>query len=55
MTVLWGTAKPPTKRANPTPRSVASFPVFQWKMVSIKVFKVKCSRTEKFYTEPVKE
>ena len=63
VTVLWGTAtcipllapaKPPTKKAKPPPKSAAqSIPVESGEHVL--EFKVKWSRTKKFYTEPVKE
>ena len=47
-------AKPPTKRAKPPPKSAAhSIPVESGGHVQ--EFKVKWSRTKKFYTELVKE
>ena len=47
-------AKPPTKKAKPPPKSAAqSIPVESGEHVQ--EFKVKWSRTKKFYTEPVKE
>ena len=51
---LLAPAKPPTKKAKPTPKSAAqSIPVESGEHVQ--EFKVKWSRTKKFYTEPVKE
>ena len=47
-------AKPPTKKAKPPPKSAAqSIPVESGEHVP--EFKVKWSRTKKFYTAPVKE
>ena len=47
-------AKPPTKKAKPPPkRAVQSIPVESGEHVQD--FKVKWSRTKKFYAEPVKE
>ena len=47
-------AKPPTKKAKPPPKSATqSIPVESGEHVQ--EFKVKWSRTKKFYTEPVKE
>ena len=47
-------AKPPTKKAKPPPKSAAqSIPVVSGEHVP--EFKVKWSRTKKFYTELVKE
>ena len=47
-------AKPPTKKAKPPPKSAAqSTPVESGEHVQ--EFKVKWSKTKKFYTEPVKE
>ena len=47
-------SKPPTKKAKPPPKSAAqSIPVESGEHVQ--EFKVKWSRTKKFYTEPVKE
>ena len=47
-------AKPPTKKAKPPPKSAAQrIPVESGEHVQ--EFKVKWSRTKKFYTEPVKE
>ena len=51
---LLAPAKPPTKKAKPPPKSVAqSIPVESGEHVP--EFKVKWSRTKKFYTELVKE
>ena len=51
---LLAPAKPPTKKAKPPPKSAAqSIPVESGEHVQ--EFKVKWSRTKKFYTEPVKE
>ena len=51
---LLAPAKPPTKKAKPPPKSAAqSIPVESGE--HMQDFKVKCSRTKKFYTEPVKE
>ena len=51
---LLALAKPPTKKAKPPPKSAAqSIPVESGEHVQ--EFKVKWSRTKKFYTEPVKE
>ena len=51
---LLAPAKPPTKKAKPPPKSAAqSIPVESGERVQ--EFKVKWSRTKKFYTEPVKE
>ena len=51
---LLAPAKPLTKKAKPPPKSAAqSIPVESGEHVQ--GFKVKWSRTKKFYTEPVKE
>ena len=51
---LLAPAKPPNKKAKPPPKSAAqSIPVESGEHVQ--EFKVKWSRTKKFYTEPVKE
>ena len=51
---LLAPAKPPTKKAKPPPKSAAqSIRVESGEHVQ--EFKVKWSRTKKFYTEPVKE
>ena len=51
---LLAPAKPPTKKAKPPPKSAAqSIPVESGEHVQ--EFKVKWSRTKKFYTAPVKE
>ena len=51
---LLAPAKPPTKKAKPPPKSAAqSIPVESGEHVQ--EFKVKGSRTKKFYTKPVKE
>ena len=52
--IVLAPAKPPTKKAKPPPKSAAqSIPVESSEHVQ--EFKVKWSRTKKFYTEPVKE
>ena len=51
---LLAPANPPTKKAKPPPKSAAqSIPVESGERVQ--EFKVKWSRTKKFYTEPVKD
>ena len=51
---LLAPAKPPTKKAKPPPKSAApSIPVQSGEHVQ--EFKVKWSKTKKFYTEPVKD
>ena len=51
---LLAPAKPPTKKAKPPAKSAAqSIPVESGE--DVQEFKVKWSRTKKFYTEPAKE
>ena len=51
---LLAPAKPPTKRAKPPPNSAAQS-ILMESGEHVQEFKVKWSRTKKFYTEPVKE
>ena len=52
--ILLAPAKPPTKKAKPPPKSAAQSILVE-SGEHVQEFKVKWSRTKKFYTEPVKE